>query len=331
MLALPGHLTIPLHLLWLVLAFGYGVRPWSRRTTVAVLATATAACVLAIQRARDAGHADRDDFFELPLLLGVFLILAWHVQRRAAALRETELVAASERHTHEVKELFVRHASHEMRMPLTIARGYTDLVRSDQPEGQVRHDLGIVMDELMKLSALAEHLLELAAAYEPREFRLEPVDLPALVQRVHERSRVTAEREWVVAAEAVTIEGDGSRLQAAFDALVENAVKFTADGDRIVLRCAARGPEVSLEVEDEGMGFTASTEHGGLSVLPELHGTGLGLSIAAAVAEGHGGRLEVTDGPARGTVARIVVPSSAARRGPVSASLDLVPDQPRRP
>lgn len=311
MVALPNHETIPFHFVWISMAVVYGVYPWSPRTTAVVLLLVVTFTGWTIQDAAEAGRVDWQEITEVPLMALVFLTMVWHVRRRVAALRESELMAERERRAHEVQELFVRRCSHEMRTPITVARGYTDLVRVDLLAGEAREDLGIVLDELAKLDHLTGRLLELASAYESTGFDLAAVDLGLLVERTGQRWRQGATREWIVVAERVTIVADASRLEAALDALVENAVKFTLDGDRVALRCKRHDDTVTIEVEDAGVGFYRSAELSGPPHSSGTRGTGLGLSIVEAIVEGHGGRLEALDRPANGgALVRVTLPLS---------------------
>lgn len=311
MVALPNHETIPFHFIWISMAVVYGVYPWSHRTTAVVLVLVAIFTGWTIQDAAATGRVDWQEITEVPLMSLVFLTMVWHVRQRVAALRESELLAERERRAHEVKELFVRRCSHEMRTPITVARGYTDLVRVDLSAGEAREDLGIVLDELAKLDHLTGRLLELAAAYESTGFDLAAVDLGLLVERTGQRWRQGANREWIVFSQRVTIVADASRLEAALDALVENAVKFTLDGDRVALRCKRHDDTVTIEVEDAGLGFYRSAELSGPPHSSGTRGTGLGLSIVEAIVDGHGGRLEALDRPDKGgALVRMTLPLS---------------------
>ncbi len=114
-----------------------------------------------------------------------------------------------------------------------------------------------------------------------------------------------------MAAEPAKAEGDEARLEAALDALVENAVKFTVDGDTVALRCRAVRGHVVVEVQDSGIGFARSRLDDGSSP-PEASGrpgTGLGLAIVRAVAEGHGGTLSIDEQRPVGSLLRIELPT----------------------
>jgi signal transduction histidine kinase len=201
-----------------------------------------------------------------------------------------------------------------MRTPITVARGYAELVRSQVQTDGARDDVDVVVDELDKLGGLANRLLQLADAYEATHFEWGEVDLDALVRHTVQRWRPTAERDWQVDSTPVVVEGDESRLETALDSLVENALKFTADGDTVVVRCVPTDDGADLVVEDSGVGFAAS--RGGGTRASGKPGTGLGLAIVKAIAEAHGGWTELRDRPGGGSVVRLRV----ARRRPATTA-----------
>jgi signal transduction histidine kinase len=129
MFVLPGAETVPFHFIWISLALVYGVRPWPLRMTYAVLlvvcVTTGSALVLNVTR----GYIGWEETTEVPLMSLLFLAMVWHVRRRAAAVRQARQHAGSERRMREAQRRFVRFASHELRTPVTVARGYTELIR----------------------------------------------------------------------------------------------------------------------------------------------------------------------------------------------------------
>ena len=308
MLVVPDVGAVAFHFVWISMSIVYGLQGWSPRLTGAVLAVVMPVTALAMASFIAAEGADWMELTEVPLMALVFLAMVWHVRRRQAALAASQAAVIREHRANEVKELFVRNCSHQMRTPITVARGYAEMARKqvNGPGGQ--EDLDVVVDELDKLAGLAGRLLMLADVYD-RQFEWDAVDVGALVQRTAARWRPTTERTWLVETTSIVVEADERRLEAALDSLVENAIKFTVDGDTIALRCRVEGREVVLEVEDTGVGFERSKD-------PDLRtsgkpGTGLGLAIVRGVVEGHGGRLVVEHRPV-GSLLRIVLPQSAA-------------------
>jgi two-component system OmpR family sensor kinase len=326
MLFVPSFETVAFHFVWISLSIVYGVQGWGTRRTAVVLAIVTATTGAAMGSFVAGGHAEWQELTEVPLMALVFLTMVWHVRRRAAAHAETQNLVERERRAQQVKELFVRNCSHEMRTPITVARGFAEMVRAVLPTPASRNDLDVVVDELDKLGALAGRLLALADAYESAEFERAPVDLGALVQRTVARWRPSAARAWTLEAPSVLIEADESRLEAALDALVENAVKFTVDGDVIALRCRARKGGAVLEIEDSGIGFARSQREDGTGPPRSAGrpGTGLGLAIVQAIAEGHGGGLTLVEDRKAGALIRLDLPTEG---GPPDA-VNGLPERP---
>ena len=104
------------------------------------------------------------ELFEVPLMAAMFLAMVWHARRRVEAQRIAEGRAEEHRSLLESQERFIHDASHELRTPVTIARGHLELLQSairDPPEVEV------ALDELGRMDAIVARLLVLAVADEP--------------------------------------------------------------------------------------------------------------------------------------------------------------------
>ena len=89
----------------------------------------------------------------------MFLAMVWHAQRRQAALAEVQGVAEMRASLLERQERFLHDASHELRTPVTIARGHLELLRREQPDSP---ELEVALDELGRMERIVERLLLLA-------------------------------------------------------------------------------------------------------------------------------------------------------------------------
>lgn len=311
--------TIPFHLVWVSLTIVYGYRVWTGRTTAAVLVAVSFVTGGALAFAVVRSGEGFDEVAEVPLMAAMFLAMVWHARRRQAAVEEARRMAENEHDLLERQRGFVRDASHELRTPITIALGHAELLRAAVTDPQAIRDADVVLDELGRLSRLSERLLLLASAEQADLLSVSPVDPAALVRETLRRWGPTAPRRWEVRVDlgtASTIAADADRLRDALDALIENAVKATKEGDAISLGARARGDDLVLEVADGGAGIDPDR-------LPSLFerfsrtdeprtrqdgGTGLGLPIVRAIAEAHGGRVEAESSPGHGTAIRIVLP-----------------------
>ena len=113
-------------------------------------------------------------------MAAMFVTVMWHAHRRQKALEEVERLAEIEHRVLERERNLVRDVSHELRTPITVARGHAELIHQTA-SGQAADDAGIILDELGRLSRIAERLLILAASEHPEFLRRGPIDLERLI------------------------------------------------------------------------------------------------------------------------------------------------------
>jgi two-component system, OmpR family, sensor kinase len=303
----PVGSTIPFHNIWVSLTLIYGLRLWSLRATVPLLAAVCLGSGAAMTVTLIKHDGAIDELAEVPMMASMFLAVVWHARRHQAALDALRRSGARERD-------FVRHASHQLRTPITVARGYAELIRAAMPDPQSVEDTDVVIAELDRLARISDRLLILATSEHVDFIAHAPVDLRQLVESSARRWMPAAQRDWRVEVEADgTIEGDADRLDAALDALIENAVKATRDGDLIAIRARAVGDAAVIEVSDAGVGIASedltsvfdrfwTAPNAGIAA---RGGTGLGLATVKAIAMAHGGRAEALPRAGGGTTVRM--------------------------
>jgi two-component system, OmpR family, sensor kinase len=249
----------------------------------------------------------------------MFLAMVWHAQRRQDTLGVVERQAAQQASLLERQEQFLHDASHELRTPVTIARGHLELLR--RTNGSPAPEVDVAVDELDRIEQILGRLLLLAKADQPDFVVLEDVELDTFLEDVFMRWSEVAPRAWQLGTLAVgTIAVDHEGLRCALDALLENAVEYTESGDRIVLSSRAHDDHVVIDVEDSGCGIppealahiwerfgradaSRSRAHGGV---------GLGLAIVATIARAHGGSCTAAS-TERGSTFSLRLPSFRAR------------------
>jgi signal transduction histidine kinase len=305
--------TIPFHFVWISLTIVYGIRVWSMRTMWAVLSVVILATGVSISSDAFEGIQLWGELFEVPLMSAMFLAMVWHAQRRQSALAAVQGVAEMRATLLERQERFLHDASHELRTPVTIARGHLELLRRDQPDSP---ELEVALDELGRMERLVERLLLLAKS-EQQGFAFEEIDLEAFLSDLFMRWSEVAPRAWRLDVDlAGRLVADPEALRDALDALLENAVKYTDAGDSIELAAHADGVGgVVIEVSDSGSGVPSEAlphifdrwARADDARTRERGGAGLGLAIVAAVARAHGGRCSVKSLP-RGTAFRLHLP-----------------------
>ena len=229
MYAAPHVATIPFHIVWVSFAVAYGLRAWPAWQTGVALFLVTAVTGYALFRSAMGSPDEWDELTEIPLMALLFGVMAWHVRRRADAVDRLGRLAERQRR-------FVRKGSHQLRTPLTVARGYAELARDARDREVGRTDIQVVIEELDKLEQIAGRLLGLGAnALAPEPYTLAPASARDICERVVRRWRPVAEREWHCQADDITVVVAAARLETALDCLVENAVHFTDVGGSVTV------------------------------------------------------------------------------------------------
>jgi two-component system, OmpR family, sensor kinase len=217
----------------------------------------------------------------------------------------------------EQQRRFLDDVAHELRTPITIARGHLDLL-GDTPEER-DETVAIVTDELDRMGRYVTDLLLLAKTEHPDFLQLRPVDLAEWATTTLRSLSALADRAWTLdhtVPAGTTIDADPGRLSQAVLNLATNAVQHTRDGDVIALGVMVDdGPASSARIwiRDTGDGIDVAAAsslfqrnaRGATSRTTRPDGMGIGLSIVDAIARAHGGRVGV-DGQ-RGEGARFEI------------------------
>ncbi|MEV0665822.1 sensor histidine kinase [Actinomadura luteofluorescens] len=228
--------------------------------------------------------------------------------------------ALARRHASEERlRRFAADASHELRTPVAAIRGHAELaLRTTEPVPDgVRHALGRIEAESVRMSELVDDLLLLARLDAGRPLETGPVDLTRIVLDATADARAAGPRhrwELVLPEEPVTVTGDARRLHQLVANLLANARAHTPPGTHVTARLTVRGDAVLLDVEDDGPGIPADLREEIFQRFVRADqgrsrsagGTGLGLAIVQAVAAAHGGRAELVDG--EHTLFRVTLP-----------------------
>lgn len=204
---------------------------------------------------------------------------------------------------------FAGNVSHEFKTPISTLRGTLELLEDDpdMPPEQRARFLDNALEELDRTQRLVDGLLALARADEARH--REPVDLDDLARHIAESRPRTS-----VQGRAGVVRGDPAQLQAALLNLVDNALQHGGAGVSVQLHCWQLGDRRGVDVVDDGPGISpANLERvfDRFFTTDRVAGTGLGLALVKAIAEAHGGGIEVDSEPGR-TRLRLWLPREPA-------------------
>jgi signal transduction histidine kinase len=321
MRVIPAWQTVPFLIIWISLTTIYGFRLWHLGSTVLTVAIVTLATggIIGWQVVR--GKQDADYLAEVPLLAAMFVVMAWHARRRAAAMEEIRRVSEHNMILLGRQRQFLQDVSHELGTPITIALGHAELITHAATDQAIAKDARVAVDELLRMRRLANRLVLLASTDGPDFLHLTPVDTAELVMEILDRWRQTPRRwSFGVLAEA-RVQADRDRLTLALDALIENAVDHTDPDGRIELSARRTGEDIVLAVKDSGSGIPAA-EIGrifdrftrvGTGRSRESGGFGLGLAVVKAIAEAHHGSVQVRSTVGVGSEFGLVLPASNGR------------------
>jgi PAS domain S-box-containing protein len=214
-----------------------------------------------------------------------------------------------------LREQTLAAVAHELRNPLqTIGMSVEVLLAETSGAGDHSahaRQLAIMQRTVKRMERLIRDLLDMSRIEAGTlELRREPLLVTELIEETREAFERAAEEGEIrldsdVSSETPQVCGDHERLAQVLGNLVDNAIKFTPRGGRIVVRAQPRGAEVRVSVEDSGPGVPADLQPHVFDFFWQAHrasrvGTGLGLAIAKDIIKAHGGDIWVeSDGGAK--------------------------------
>ena len=217
---------------------------------------------------------------------------------------------------------FISNVSHELRTPLAGIRAAAETLQEgalDDRQAALEF-LGHIQRETDRMTQLVEELLELSRIESgTAPMRFTQLDAAALVSDTVKRFGQQAERAGLTLTAAgvggaLTVTGDGERLERALGNLVANAIKFTPAGGTITVSAEAGDADVAISVCDTGIGIEPEQQ---ARVFERFYkadrgrgsgGTGLGLAIVKHIVQAHGGSVAVESRPGRGSAFTIRLP-----------------------
>jgi signal transduction histidine kinase len=305
--------TIPFHFIWVSLTLVYGFRVWRPGSTALTLGFVVVSTGVLILIDAANGSQEWGELFEVPLMSAMFLAMVWHARRRQEALAIAEGHSSRLESLLSRQERFLHDASHELRTPVTIARGHLEVL--ERTNGGAA-EVGVALDELSRMERILERLLLLARADQPDFVELQEFALDRFLEDVFVRWSEIAPRTWRLGTLAYgTLRADPEQLRIALDSLLENAVKYSEPGDRIELSSRATGSKVTIEINDEGIGVPDEAHaliferfaRADAARTRATGGVGLGLAIVDTIVKAHGGRCTVSRRD-RGSVFAVELP-----------------------
>lgn len=217
---------------------------------------------------------------------------------------------------------FVSDASHELRTPIAVIRGYTDMLKrwgKDDPD-VLEEGILAISQETDGMKDLVESLLFLAR-HDKKTLMMEVSEFGAaeLVQEVVKEEIMVHEDHHFHLESTFdsNIKADRNMIKQVLRILCDNAVKYSEPGTNIYLGCRAEGDNaLSLSIRDEGQGISNEDlprifdrfYRSDKARKSETGGHGLGLSIARIIVVAHKGKIRVKSKPGAGTEFSVILP-----------------------
>ena len=249
-----------------------------------------------------------------------YLTVRFVGELRRSYARQQEATEAAERAS-QLKTDFIADVSHELRTPLTVLRGNAELGLALEENCSHGEILDEIVKESRKMSSMVQDLLFLARSdSKALPLKQEVIPIAPFLEEVAGRAKILVEKRGARFEAELSgrghIEADTERVEQAVLVFVDNASKFSPEGETITLSAATEDGELRISVEDRGPGIPEE-------VLPHVFerfyrvdksrerkrgGAGLGLSIAKTIVESHDGRVEAESRPSEGTTMSLYLP-----------------------
>ena len=232
-----------------------------------------------------------------------------------------------QRKSEQTRREFIANVSHELRTPLTNVKSYAETIISagdDLPPELRNNFMGVIVSEADRMTRIVKDLLTLSKFdYGKMEMNIVRFPFAEAIRNVYKAVALDAQNhghEFLLDCpdDLPHVDGDRERIEQVVMNIVSNAIKYTADGGKIVITAASTGKNVFVKVSDNGVGIPEKD-------LPRLFdrfyrvdkarsratgGTGLGLSIAKEILNQHKGDIRIESTYGEGTDVTITLPAA---------------------
>ncbi len=216
-----------------------------------------------------------------------------------------------------LKNEFVSTVSHELRTPLTAIKGWGETLLGSNDPGLVQKGLEVIISETDRLGGIVEDLLDFSKMESGMlTLHLDMIDALAELDEAVFVFRDTAAREGIELSynapdELAPMNADANRIKQVFVNILDNAIKYTAQGGKIDITATVNG-NLSIAISDNGCGIPSES----LKYVKEkffkannsIRGSGIGLAVCDEIVKLHGGELNISSRLNVGTTVEIILP-----------------------
>ena len=243
------------------------------------------------------------------------------------ATNETVLTLIDRTSTYDVSEQdldFIAFAAHELRGPITVIRGYLDVLE-DELSGVLAEDQHELFRRLTvsanRLSGYINNILN-TSRYDRRHLKVHLTEdsLSGIYETIRDDMDLRAQAQnrllsVNIPADLPTVAADRASISEVMGNLIDNAIKYSNEGGAINVTAAVKGDVVEVSVEDHGIGMPGNVVSNLFQKFYRSHrsretvaGTGIGLYISKGIIESHGGTIGVRSEEGRGSTFTFALP-----------------------
>lgn len=328
-------------LLWISLRYGV-------RDTITALFGVSLVALAAVGSLDSGGVVVSDAFLRedlvnieqylIILCIGFYIVaaVAGERQRSASALRgkvdELEQALATIKRSERAKTEFIAILAHELRNPLTPIVNYVELIKRATEDSKVAAWIGGIEMNMRSVVTLLNDILDVTRVTERKfslhrhPFILQDAIHNALIMaepvRVERQTRLSI----AMPREPIYFDGDRVRIEQVFTNLLTNAMKYSPPRSLVRLDVRSRGPELLVEIADEGVGVSQAERQRIFEPFVQISekdtiagGLGIGLFLSKSFVELHGGEIAIkSEGRNRGSTFSVSLPMSTVVASPAS-------------
>lgn len=223
--------------------------------------------------------------------------------------------------TNQLKSLFLAMAAHDLRAPLSVIRGYVDLLLESPINDGHQQKLQIVLTQTDWLDGLIANLLDLERIEQHKlVLHTELTDFNCLVKEAVQFHQIGAELQEVelsliLAEEVMIVPADRQRFTQIINNLLANALKYTPPGGQITISTHHQADKALLIIQDSGWGISQDQIGKIFDLYYQVEsnhykakGTGIGLYIVKHLVEAHGGHIHLSSELRKGTKVEVGLP-----------------------
>lgn len=283
-----------------------------RGITVPAYTTSNELCFIQLLANVDGENESLENLGQRLISMSVIIIITSIIASYILSKRTLKpIFAAWERQTE-----FVQNAAHELRTPLTIIQAKQQLLLKE-PESKIiekSEDISLTINETRRLTKLVKELMILASADSNQlQIKKELKNIDEVIKEISNPYMEYAKMQ----GKELTIELDCnkeinidiSKISQLMVILLDNAIKYTKEGEKIKLITHCKDGKCTIEVIDEGIGISDEQKkhiferfyRADKARTRETGGTGLGLAIAQTIVKAHGGTIKVYNNEPKGT------------------------------